>query len=50
MYAFGNAGTVTTYRSNRDAFEQWRITPHMLRDVTHRNLDVSGTSPTHSQS
>ena len=40
MYTFGNAGTGGTYRSNLEALEQWRIIPHMLRNATHRNLDV----------
>jgi isopentenyl diphosphate isomerase/L-lactate dehydrogenase-like FMN-dependent dehydrogenase len=41
MYVFGNAGTGSTYRSNLEALEQWRIVPRMLRDATHRNLDVT---------
>jgi hypothetical protein len=40
MYTFGNAGTGSTYRNNLEALEQWRIMPRMLRNVTHRNLDV----------
>jgi isopentenyl diphosphate isomerase/L-lactate dehydrogenase-like FMN-dependent dehydrogenase len=40
MYTFGNAGTGGTYRNNLEALEQWRIVPRMLRDATHRNLDV----------
>lgn len=41
MYTFGNAGTGSTYRSNLEALEQWRIIPRMLRNATHRNLDVT---------
>jgi len=41
MFTFGNAGTGSTYRRNREALEQWRIIPRMLRNATHhRNLDV----------
>ena len=40
MYTFGNAGTGGTYRNNLEALEQWRIVPRMLRDATHRDLDV----------
>ena len=41
MYTFGSAGTGSTYRNNLEALQQWRIIPRMLRDATHRNLDVS---------
>ena len=44
MYTFGNAGTGGTYRNNLEALEQWRIVPRMLRDATHRNLDVGAAS------
>jgi hypothetical protein len=44
MYTFGNAGTGSTYRSNLEALEQWRIIPRMLRNATHRNLDVTTTT------
>jgi hypothetical protein len=40
MYTFGNAGSGSTYRNNFSALERWRIVPRMLRDATHRNLDV----------
>jgi isopentenyl diphosphate isomerase/L-lactate dehydrogenase-like FMN-dependent dehydrogenase len=40
MYTFGNAGTGSTYHNNLKALEQWRIVPRMLRNATHRNLDV----------
>jgi lactate 2-monooxygenase len=41
MYTFGSAGTGSTYRSNLEALEQWCIIPRMLRNATHRNLDVT---------
>jgi len=41
MYTFGSAGTGSTYRNNTEALQQWRIIPRMLRNATHRNLDVS---------
>jgi len=40
MYTFGNAGTGSTYHNNFSSLERWRIVPRMLRDATHRNLDV----------
>jgi lactate 2-monooxygenase len=40
MYTFGSAGTGSTYRNNFEALDRWRIIPRMLRNVTHRNLDV----------
>jgi isopentenyl diphosphate isomerase/L-lactate dehydrogenase-like FMN-dependent dehydrogenase len=45
MYTFGNAGTGSTYRHNLEALEQWRIVPRMLRNATHRNLEVSIAFP-----
>lgn len=45
MYTFGSAGTGSTYRNNLEALEQWRIMPRMLRNVTHRNLDVRTALP-----
>ena len=41
MYVFGSAGTCSTERFNREAFDDWRIVPNMLRDVTDRNSSVS---------
>ena len=46
MYVFGSAGTGSTYRNNLEALQQWRIIPRMLRDATHRNLDVIITAVT----
>jgi lactate 2-monooxygenase len=41
LYTFGNAGSGSTYSSNLEALEQWRIVPRMLRDATNSNLDVT---------
>jgi isopentenyl diphosphate isomerase/L-lactate dehydrogenase-like FMN-dependent dehydrogenase len=37
-YVAGSAGTETTERFNREAFERWRIVPRMLRDSSNRDL------------
>lgn len=44
-YVAGAAGSETTVRNNREAFERWRIVPRMLRDTSTRDLtrDVLGT-------
>jgi lactate 2-monooxygenase len=34
------AGTETTVRENRAAFDRWRIVPRMLRDVSERDMSV----------
>ncbi|HEV2149527.1 MAG TPA: lactate 2-monooxygenase [Longimicrobiaceae bacterium] len=39
-YVAGGAGTESTMRANRDAFERWRIVPRMLRDVSVRDTSV----------
>jgi len=39
-YIAGSAGTESTARANRDAFERRRIVPRMLRDVAVRDLSV----------
>ncbi|MFH9821077.1 lactate 2-monooxygenase [Streptomyces sp. NPDC017230] len=36
----GAAGNGRTARANREAFDQWRIVPRMLRDVRVRDLSV----------
>ncbi|EIN12180.1 oxidoreductase [Punctularia strigosozonata HHB-11173 SS5] len=41
MYTFGSAGTSSTERANRKAFETWRIVPRMLRDATVRNIETT---------
>ncbi len=40
-YVSGNAGTGTTARANRAAFDRWSLLPRMLRGVTARDLSVS---------
>ena len=44
-YVAGSAGTESTARANRAAFDHWRIVPRFLRDVSTRNLarDILGT-------
>src|SRR5688500_15080595 len=39
-YVAGGAGTESTVRENRAAFESWRIVPRMLRDVSARDTSV----------
>ncbi|MEV7964365.1 lactate 2-monooxygenase [Sphaerisporangium sp. NPDC088356] len=39
-YVAGSAGTESTARANREAFERRRIVPRMLRDVAARDLSV----------
>ncbi|HET6910780.1 MAG TPA: lactate 2-monooxygenase [Mycobacteriales bacterium] len=45
-YVAGSAGTESTARANREAFDRWRIVPRFLRDVSERDLgrDILGTS------
>lgn len=40
-YVAGSSGTESTAEANADAFEQWRIVPRVLRDVSERGLGVS---------
>jgi isopentenyl diphosphate isomerase/L-lactate dehydrogenase-like FMN-dependent dehydrogenase len=44
-YVAGSAGTESTARANRAAFDRWRIVPRFLRDVSTRKLtrDILGT-------
>ena len=39
-YIAGGAGMERTMDANRAAFEQWRVVPRMLRDVSVRDLSV----------
>ncbi len=39
-YLAGGAGREQTVRANREAFEQWRIVPRVLRDVSAREMTV----------
>ena len=45
-YVAGSAGTESTARANRAAFDRWRIVPRFLRDVSERDLscNVLGTA------
>lgn len=40
-YVAGNAGTGATGTSNREAFDQWRLVPRMLRGIARRDLSVT---------
>src|SRR5438270_10181559 len=40
-YIQGGAGRGETIRANREAFDDWRIVPRMLRDVSERSLERS---------
>ncbi len=40
-YVAGSAGSETTARANRAAFDRWRIVPRFLRDVSVRDLSTS---------
>jgi lactate 2-monooxygenase len=46
-YVIGGAGTGSTMRANREAFEQWRLVPRILRNVAKRDLSVSLFGRTH---
>src|SRR3954453_13924568 len=39
-YVAGGAGRERTMRANLDAFDNWRIVPRMLHDVSQRDLSV----------
>jgi lactate 2-monooxygenase len=38
-YIQGGAGRGDTIRANREAFDEWRIVPRMLKDVSERSLE-----------
>jgi L-lactate dehydrogenase (cytochrome) len=40
-YVAGGAGSEETVRANRLAFENWRIRPEMLKDISERNLCIT---------
>ncbi len=46
-YIVGSAGTESTARGNRAAFERHRIVPRVLRDVSRRDLSVTLFGRTH---
>ena len=39
-YIAAGAGTESTVRENRAAFDRWKIVPRILRDVSHRDTGV----------
>ncbi len=39
-YVAGGAGTESTVRLNAQAFERWRILPHVLKDVSQRDTSI----------
>ncbi|MCS7065180.1 MAG: alpha-hydroxy-acid oxidizing protein, partial [Fimbriimonadales bacterium] len=39
-YVAGGAGSESTIRANREAFERYRLVPRMLRDVSERDLSI----------
>lgn len=39
-YLAGGAGSESTMRANREAFERWRIVPRVLRDVSSRDTGI----------
>ncbi|EIM87178.1 FMN-dependent alpha-hydroxy acid dehydrogenase [Stereum hirsutum FP-91666 SS1] len=41
LYVFGSAGSCSTDRANRKAFERWGFTPKMLVDTSDRNLETT---------
>jgi len=41
MYTFGSAGTCSTDLANKNAFENYKLVPRMLVDVTNRSIEVS---------
>src|SRR3954453_22153421 len=40
-YVAGSAGTESTARANRAAFDRWRIVPRFLRDMSTRDLSTT---------
>jgi len=40
-YVAGSAGSESTARANRAAFDAWRLVPRMLRDVTASDMSVT---------
>lgn len=46
-YIIGGAGSEATMRANREAFDRWRLTPRVLRDVASRDLSTELFGRTH---
>lgn len=44
MYTFGSAGTCSTDSANKRAFENYKLIPRMLVDVSNRNIEVRNAS------
>jgi isopentenyl diphosphate isomerase/L-lactate dehydrogenase-like FMN-dependent dehydrogenase len=40
LYAYGSAGTNSTYHANQRAFQKFGIIPRMLVNATRRSLEV----------
>jgi lactate 2-monooxygenase len=40
-YAYGSAGSWSTYKANLRAFEKYRLVPRMFVNCSERKLDVS---------
>lgn len=40
-YVAGGAGSESTMRANREAFDRWHILPRLLRDISERDLSVT---------
>ena len=40
-FMFEYAGISATDRHNREAFDEWRIIPRVLRNNTQRNVEVN---------
>jgi len=40
-YVAGGAGSATTVRANRSAFDRWRLVPRMLNGATERDLSTT---------
>ncbi|KAI5995171.1 FMN-dependent alpha-hydroxy acid dehydrogenase, partial [Pisolithus albus] len=41
MYTFGSAGTCSTDSANKRAFENYKLVPRMLVDVSNRNIETT---------
>ncbi|TDL19761.1 FMN-dependent alpha-hydroxy acid dehydrogenase [Rickenella mellea] len=48
LYVFGSAGTCSTDRANRAAFDKWKIVPRMLRNASERNIETTIFGVKHS--
>ena len=46
-YISGSAGDESTNSENKNAFQKWKLVPRVLKDVTHRNMEISLLGKTH---